>query len=185
MCQLLVQLKKPPRRRQSIKGEDAEITYFSQARKCPHRVMSRRTAAPPGRSVPGGEADEIGGKADDAARRSAFVGGAVVPATWSELHLLAISGHSTSQTPSQTAALRRADLAFKMDGLRTDQPLPENVPGLTWELVHRMGAGHNAVMSAVGYNLRLILKWVRQLLRQIIDDIWAAITPRLSLKSVS
>ena len=38
MCQLLVQLKIPPRWRQSIEGEDAEITYFSQARQCPLRV---------------------------------------------------------------------------------------------------------------------------------------------------
>jgi len=37
-------------------------------------------------------------------------------------------------------------------------------------------------MSAVGYNLRLILKWLRKLLRKIIAAIWAAITPRLVLK---
>ncbi len=35
----------------------------------------------------------------------------------------------------------------------------------------RDGDQINAVMSAVGYNLRLILKWLRKLLRQIITAI--------------
>ena len=48
-------------------------------------VISRRTAAPPGRSAPGGEADRSWRKADAAAQRSAFGGRAVVPAAWSEL----------------------------------------------------------------------------------------------------
>ncbi len=52
-------------------------------------VNTRRTGASPGRFAPGGEADEIRGKADAAARRSAFRGRAVVPATWSERRLLA------------------------------------------------------------------------------------------------
>ncbi|HIJ44514.1 MAG TPA: IS5/IS1182 family transposase, partial [Rhodospirillaceae bacterium] len=46
----------------------------------------------------------------------------------------------------------------------------------------RDGDQINAVMSAVGYNLRLILKWLRKLLRKIIAAIWAAITPRSVLK---
>ena len=40
-------------------------------------------------------------------------------------------------------------------------------------------------MSAVGYNLRLILKWLRILLRKIIAAIWAAITPFSTLKPAS
>ncbi len=64
MCQLLVQLKKPPRRRQSIKGEDAEITYFSQARQCPHRVISGRFAQHSNRSAFGGKADVDHGPAE-------------------------------------------------------------------------------------------------------------------------
>ncbi len=43
----------------------------------------------------------------------------------------------------------------------------------------------NAVLSAVGYNLRLILKWLRKLLRQIIAAIWTAITPPSALKHAS
>ncbi len=49
----------------------------------------------------------------------------------------------------------------------------------------RDGDQINAVMSAVGYNLRLILKWLRKLLREIIAAIWAAITPPSALKSAS
>jgi|TARA_Y100000294_G_scaffold13835_1_gene12346 IS5 family transposase len=40
-----------------------------------------------------------------------------------------------------------------------------------------LGDRINAVMSAVGYNLRLILNWLRKLLRQIIAAIEAAIIP--------
>ena len=59
----------------------------------PQWVKSRPSATPPGRSAPGGEADEIGGKADIGPRTSAFGVRAVVPATWSELRLLAMNGH--------------------------------------------------------------------------------------------
>ncbi len=48
-----------------------------------------------------------------------------------------------------------------------------------------LGDRINAVMSAVGYNLRLILKWLRKLLRKIIAAIWAAITPPSALKPAS
>ncbi len=49
----------------------------------------------------------------------------------------------------------------------------------------RLGDNINAVMSAVGYNLRLILKWLRKLLRQIIAAILSAITPFSTLKQAS
>lgn len=49
----------------------------------------------------------------------------------------------------------------------------------------RQGDHINAVMSAVGYNLCLILKWLRKLLRQIIAAIWAVVMPRSVLKWVS
>ncbi len=48
-----------------------------------------------------------------------------------------------------------------------------------------LGDQINAVMSAVGYNLRLILKWIRKLLRKIIVAILLAITPLSSLKPAS
>ena len=47
------------------------------------------------------------------------------------------------------------------------------------------GDQFNAVMSAVGYNLRLILKWSRKRLRKIIAAIWTVITPQLALKRAS
>ena len=49
----------------------------------------------------------------------------------------------------------------------------------------RLGEHINPVMSAVGYNLRLILKWLRKPLRKIIADIWTKITPKLALKRAS
>ena len=49
----------------------------------------------------------------------------------------------------------------------------------------RTGDQINALMSAVGYNLRLILKWLRRLLRLIIAAIWAAITPVSALRWAS
>ncbi len=49
----------------------------------------------------------------------------------------------------------------------------------------RLGDRINAVMSAVGYNFRLILKWLRHLLCKIIAAIWAAITPFSTFKPAS
>jgi IS5 family transposase len=49
----------------------------------------------------------------------------------------------------------------------------------------RLGDRINAVMSAVGYNLRLILKWLRKLLPKIIAAIWAAMIPPSALKPAS
>ena len=49
----------------------------------------------------------------------------------------------------------------------------------------RLGDRINAVMSAVGYNFRLILKWLRKLLRKIIAAICAPITPHSTLKPAS
>ena len=46
----------------------------------------------------------------------------------------------------------------------------------------RRGNRINAVMSAVGSNPRLILKWLRKLWRKIIAAIWAATTPPSALK---
>ncbi len=53
--------------------------------------QKRKSSVGLGMSALGGEADEIGGKADIGARKSGVGGGAVVPATWPELLLLANS----------------------------------------------------------------------------------------------
>jgi IS5 family transposase len=49
----------------------------------------------------------------------------------------------------------------------------------------RRGDQINAIMSAVGYNLRLILKWLKRLLRKIIAAIIAQITPVSALRTAS
>ena len=49
----------------------------------------------------------------------------------------------------------------------------------------RRGDQINAIMSAVGYNLRLILKWLKKILCKIIAAISAQITPASALKTAS
>ena len=49
----------------------------------------------------------------------------------------------------------------------------------------RHGDQINAVMSAVGYNFRLILKWFRALLCKIIAAMWAAMLPFSALRTAS
>ncbi len=49
----------------------------------------------------------------------------------------------------------------------------------------RQGDQINAVMSAVGYNFRLILKWLKALLCKIIAAIWRAMMPLSVLKAAS
>jgi len=46
----------------------------------------------------------------------------------------------------------------------------------------RLGDQINAVLSAVGYNMRLILKWLKALLCKIIAALWAAMMPFLEPK---
>ena len=49
----------------------------------------------------------------------------------------------------------------------------------------RLGDQINAVMTAVGYNFRLILKWLSKLLCKMIAVIWAVICPVSMLKQTS
>jgi hypothetical protein len=51
-------------------------------------------------------------------------------------------------------------------------------------LKDRPGDYVNTVMSAVGYHFRLILKWLKEVLRLIIAAIWAAIVPQISINSL-
>jgi len=74
---------------------------------------------------------------------------------------------------------RRSAIEPVIGHCKTDGHLGRNF------LKGRLGDRINAVMSAVGYNLRLILKWLRKLLRKIIAAIWAAITPQSTLKPAS
>jgi hypothetical protein len=47
----------------------------------------------------------------------------------------------------------------------------------------RKGDRANAVLSAIGYNLRLILRWFRRLLCNIVAAIFDVIMPRSLLKT--
>jgi IS5 family transposase len=74
---------------------------------------------------------------------------------------------------------RRSAIEAVIGHCKTDGHLDRNF------LKGRDGDQINAVMSAVGYNLRLILKWLRKLLPKIIAAIWAAISPASALRCAS
>ncbi len=74
---------------------------------------------------------------------------------------------------------RRSAIEAVIGHCKTDGHLGRNF------LHGRRGDRINAVMSAVGYNLRLILKWLRKLLRKIIAAICAAITAQPALNPAS
>ena len=74
---------------------------------------------------------------------------------------------------------RRSAIEAVIGHNKTDGQLDRNF------LKGRLGDQINAIMSAVGYNFRLILKWLRLLLRKIIRALLNTITPKLALKSPS
>ena len=74
---------------------------------------------------------------------------------------------------------RRSAIEAVIGHCKTDGHLARNF------LKHRLGQQINAVMTAVGYNLRLILKWLRILLRKIIAAIWVATSPPSLLNPAS
>ena len=49
----------------------------------------------------------------------------------------------------------------------------------------RDGDAANAILSAVGHNLRLVLAWLRILVRRILAALFAATTPLSALKPAS
>jgi IS5 family transposase len=74
---------------------------------------------------------------------------------------------------------RRSAIEAVIGHCKTDGHLDRNF------LHGRDGDRINAVMSAVGYNFRLILKWIRLLLCKIIDAMLAAMNPLSALRSAS
>ena len=74
---------------------------------------------------------------------------------------------------------RRSAIEAVIGHCKTDGHMARNF------LKGRLGDQINAVMTAVGYNFRLILKWLRKLLCKIIAAIWAALTPISMLKTAS
>ena len=71
---------------------------------------------------------------------------------------------------------RRSAIEAVIGHCKTDGHLDRNF------LKGRQGDQINAVMSAVGYNMRLILKWLRIFLRKIIKAIIKAMGPQSALK---
>ncbi len=71
---------------------------------------------------------------------------------------------------------RRSAIEAVIGHCKTDGHLDRNF------LKGRLGDQINAVMSAVGYNMRLILKWLRKLLCKIITAIWDAIMSQSGLR---
>ena len=74
---------------------------------------------------------------------------------------------------------RRSAIEAVIGHCKTDGHLGRNF------LKGRKGDQFNAVMSAVGYNLRLILKWLKKLLCKIIATIWGLIIQPSALKWAS
>ncbi len=74
---------------------------------------------------------------------------------------------------------RRSAIEAVIGHCKTDGHLDRNF------LHGRLGDQINAVMSAVGYNMRLILKWIRLLLYKIIAAIVAAMNPISALQSAA
>ncbi len=72
---------------------------------------------------------------------------------------------------------RRSAIEAVIGHCKTDGHLGRNY------LKGRQGDQINAVMSAVGYNFRLILKWLKALLCKIIAAIWAAMMPFSDVRS--
>ena len=89
------------------------------------------------------------------------------------------SGESAASGQIKKELRRRTAIEAVIGHCKIDGHLGRNF------LKGRLGDNINAVMSAVGYNLRLILNWLRKLLRNIIAAIATAITPPSALKHAS
>ena len=80
---------------------------------------------------------------------------------------------------------RRSAIEAVIGHCKTDGHLGRNFLKGCAAAAEGLGDQINAVMSAVGYNLRLILNWLRKVLRKIIAAICAAMIPPLILKTAS
>ena len=74
---------------------------------------------------------------------------------------------------------RRSAIEAVIGHMKTDGHLDRNF------LNGRDGDHANAVLSAVGHNLRLVLKWLRFLLSQILAAILGAFRPKTALNPAS
>ena len=74
---------------------------------------------------------------------------------------------------------RRSAIEAAIGHMKTDGHLARNY------LKGRHGDHANAVLTAVGYNFRLILKWLRALLRLILNALFALLVSDPALKRAS
>ncbi len=89
-----------------------------------------------------------------------------------------ISGQSCGVHGQIKRELRRRSVIEPVIGhAKSDGHLDRNF------LHGREGDRANAVLSAIGHNLRLILRWFRDLSCRILASIWNANIPKLPLKS--
>lgn len=74
---------------------------------------------------------------------------------------------------------RRSAIEAVIGHCKTDGHLGRNF------LKGRDGDNANAVLTAIGYNFRLILKWLRLLLRIILQAVLKMLVPRPAVKAAS
>ncbi len=74
---------------------------------------------------------------------------------------------------------RRSAVEAVIGHMKTDGHLDRNF------LNGRDGDHTNAVLTAVGYNLRLVLKWLKALLHKILAAILTTFTPKIVLRSAA
>ena len=86
---------------------------------------------------------------------------------------------AASTARSKRELKRRSAIETVIGHCKTDGHLDRNF------LKGRQGDQINAVMTAVGYNFRLILKWLKALLCKIVAAILAAIMSASALKPAS
>ncbi len=118
--------------RATMRISDLHFRLVRTKRRLPLWVRKRHSAMLLARSAPEGEADEIGAKADIAARTSAVGGKADVTATWPGSPLLAMSGHwaskpsNYSSTSTQSTSPRKLTvMSFRYAGVNRSGPRPD------------------------------------------------------------
>ncbi len=82
------------------------------------------------------------------------------------------AGQKRRMTPAIKRLMRRRSAVEPVIGhLKAEHRMDRNY------LAHRRGDAANAVLAAAGYNFSLLLRWLRLLLRQILDTLWVPANP--------
>ena len=82
------------------------------------------------------------------------------------------SGQKRRVTPQLKREMKRRSAVEPVIGhLKDDHRMGRN------HLAHRAGDAANAVLAAAGYNFSLLLRWLRLLLRQMLQQLFATLQP--------